>query len=257
MHNAYLVNGVRTPVGSLGGALSVVRTDDLAAHVLKELMKRNPSVDPDAIGEVIMGCANQAGEDNRNVARMALLLAGLPYSVPGETVNRLCASGLSAAMAAVRSIQCGDAELMIGGGVENMTRGPWVISKTTSAFGRDAQMYDSSFGWRFINPKMKAMYGVDGMGETAENLAQRDKISREDQDLFAVRSQQKAAAAQQNGRLAKEIVAVEIPQRKGDPLLFSKDEFIKSTTTLEVLGKLKPSFRPDGTVTAGNASGLN
>ncbi|MFI5150644.1 MAG: 3-oxoadipyl-CoA thiolase [Bacteroidia bacterium] len=257
MHTAYLVDGIRTPVGNFGGTLSVVRADDLAALVLKELMKRNPGVDSAAIGEVILGCANQAGEDNRNVARMALLLAGIPYSVPGETVNRLCASGLSAAMAAVRTLQCGDADIMVAGGVENMTRGPWVISKTSSAFGRDAQMYDSSFGWRFINPRMKAMYGVDGMGETAENLAIRDKISRDDQDQFAFHSQMKAAAAQKNGRLAKEIIGVEISQRKGDALLFDKDEFIKPSTSIEILSKLKASFRADGTVTAGNSSGLN
>lgn len=257
MKNVYIVDGIRTPIGNLGGSLATVRTDDLAAFVLKELMKRNSSVDPNEIGDVILGCANQSGEDNRNVARMALLMAGLPVSVPGETVNRLCASGLSASMAAARSIMVGDAELMISGGVENMTRGPWVISKTSSAFGRDAQMFDSSFGWRFINPKMKEMYGTDAMGETAENLADRDKISREDQDKFSVWSQSKASAAQKNGRFAKEIIGVGIPQRKGDPILFDKDEFIKPSTTLEVLAKLKPSFRKDGTVTPGNASGLN
>ncbi len=257
MNTAYLIDGVRTPVGNFGGTLSVIRTDDLAALVLKELLVRNPSVDPSFIGEIILGCANQAGEDNRNVARMAGLLAGIPYSVPAETVNRLCASGLSAAMAAARTIQCGDADIMIAGGVENMTRGPWVISKTSSAFGRDAQMFDSSFGWRFINPQMKALYGVDGMGETAENLAMRDKISRDDQDLFAYRSQMKAHAAQQKGRLAKEITGVQIPQRKGDPVLFDKDEFIKPTSSVEILAKLKPSFKSDGTVTAGNSSGLN
>ena len=215
MKNAYIINGVRTPIGNFGGTLSTVRTDDLAALVLKELMKRNPSIDQKEIGDVIMGCANQAGEDNRNVARMALLLAGMPYQVPGETVNRLCASGLSATMAAARSIMIGETDLMVAGGVENMTRGPWVMSKASAAFGRDQQMFDSSFGWRFINPKMKELYGVDGMGETAENLADRDKISREDQDKFALWSQQKAAAAQAKGRFAKEIVAVEIPQKKG------------------------------------------
>ncbi|MBL7883055.1 MAG: 3-oxoadipyl-CoA thiolase [Bacteroidia bacterium] len=258
MKNAYIVNGVRTPIGNFGGTLSAVRTDDLAAIVLKELMKRNPSIDQKEIGDVIMGCANQAGEDNRNVARMALLLAGMPYQVPGETVNRLCASGLSATMAAARSIMIGETDLMVAGGVENMTRGPWVISKTSSAFGRDAQMFDSSFGWRFINPKMKELYGVDGMGETAENLADRDKISREDQDKFALWSQQKAATAQANGRFAKEIVAVEIPQRKGDPKIFDKDEFIRPETSMEGLSKLKGAFKKEGgTVTAGNASGLN
>ncbi|MEO8087797.1 MAG: 3-oxoadipyl-CoA thiolase [Bacteroidota bacterium] len=257
MKQAYIVNGVRTPVGNLGGSLASVRTDDLAAIVLAELIKRNPSIDPKEIGDVILGCANQAGEDNRNVARMSLLLAGLPISVPGETVNRLCASGMSACVAAARTIQTGDAELMIGGGVENMTRGPWVISKTSTPYGRDAQMFDSSFGWRFINPRMKEMYGTDAMGETAENLADRDKISRRDQDQFALWSQQKAAAAQQRGRFAKEIVPVLIPQKKGDAIIFDKDEFIKSASTLEGLGKLKASFRKEGTVTAGNASGLN
>jgi len=257
MKTAYIIDGIRTPIGNLGGSLSVVRTDDLAALVIRELMKRNASVDPALIGDVLLGCANQSGEDNRNVARMALLLAGLPYTVPGETVNRLCASGLSASMSAARSIQCGDAELMISGGVENMTRGPWVISKTSSAFGRDAQMFDTSFGWRFINPVMKEKYGVDAMGETAENLADRDGINREDQDLFAYNSQMKAVKAQEKGRFAEEIIGVQIPQRKGDPKLFDRDEFIKPDTTPEILGKLKPSFRKNGTVTAGNASGLN
>ncbi|MBI4931242.1 MAG: 3-oxoadipyl-CoA thiolase [Bacteroidetes bacterium] len=257
MKSAYIIDGIRTPIGNFGGTLSVVRTDDMAAIVLKELMKRNSSVDPTEIGDVILGCANQAGEDNRNVARMSLLLAGLPYSVPGETVNRLCASGLSASISAARAIMVGDADLMIAGGVENMTRGPWVISKTSTAFGRDAQMFDSSFGWRFINPKMKEMYGIDGMGETAENLMDRDKIAREDQDKFALWSQQKATAAQKNGRLKKEIVGVEIPQRKGDPKIFDTDEFIKPDTSMEILSKLKPSFRKDGSVTAGNSSGLN
>jgi acetyl-CoA acyltransferase len=258
MKNAYIIDGVRTPIGNFGGTLSTVRTDDLAAIVLKELMKRNPSIDQKEIGDVIMGCANQAGEDNRNVARMALLLAGLPYQVPGETVNRLCASGLSATMAAARSIMIGETDLMISGGVENMTRGPLVMSKASGAFGRDQQLFDSSFGWRFINPKMKELYGVDGMGETAENLSDRDKISREDQDKFALWSQQKATAAQAKGRFAKEIVAVEIPQRKGDPKLFDKDEFIRPETSMEGLAKLKGAFKKEGgTVTAGNASGLN
>jgi acetyl-CoA acyltransferase len=258
MKNAYIIDGVRTPIGNFGGTLSTVRTDDLAAIVLKELMKRNPSIDQKEIGDVIMGCANQAGEDNRNVARMALLLAGLPYQVPGETINRLCASGLSATMAAARSIMIGETDLMISGGVENMTRGPLVMSKASGAFGRDQQLFDSSFGWRFINPKMKELYGVDGMGETAENLADRDKISREDQDKFAVWSQQKATAAQAKGRFAKEIVAVEIPQRKGDPKIFDKDEFIRPETSMEGLAKLKGAFKKEGgTVTAGNASGLN
>ena len=242
LKSAYIIDGVRTPIGNFGGALSVIRPDDLGAMVLKELLKRNSSVDPKAIEDVILGCANQAGEDNRNVARMSLLLAGLPYTVPGETVNRLCASGLSASMAAARTIMTGEAHLMISGGVENMTRGPWVISKTSVPFGRDAQMFDSSFGWRFINPKMKEMYGVDGMGETAENLRERDKVSREDQDKFSLWSQQKATAAQKKGRFKKEITPVEIPQKKGDPKLFENDEFIKPDTSLEILSKLIPSI---------------
>ncbi|MCW3102658.1 MAG: beta-ketoadipyl CoA thiolase [Bacteroidetes bacterium] len=258
MKNAFIIDGIRTPIGNFGGTLSTIRTDDLAALVLKELVKRNPSIDQKQIADVLLGCANQSGEDNRNVARMASLLAGLPYQVPGETVNRLCASGLSASIAAARAIMTGEGDLMISGGVENMTRGPWVMSKASSAFGRDQQMYDSSFGWRFINPKMKELYGVDAMGETAENLADRDKISREDQDQFALWSQQKAAAAQGKGRFAKEIVAVEIPQRKGDPKIFDKDEFMRPDTTLEGLSKLKGAFKKEsGTVTAGNASGLN
>jgi acetyl-CoA acyltransferase len=258
MKNAFIIDGIRTPIGNFGGTLSTVRTDDLAAIVLKELIKRNSSIDPAQVSDVLFGCANQAGEDNRNVARMALLLAGLPYTVPGETVNRLCASGLSATMAAARSIMIGEGDLMISGGVENMTRGPWVVSKASSAFGRGQQMYDSSFGWRFINPKMKEMYGVDGMGETAENLADRDKINREDQDKFALWSQQKAAAAHTKGRFAKEIISVEIPQKKGDPKIFDKDEFMRPDTTMEGLSKLKGAFKKEGgTVTAGNASGLN
>lgn len=257
MKQAYLVNGVRTAIGNFGGSLSSVRTDDLAAFVLKELMTKNAGVDFSQVGDVILGCANQAGEDNRNVARMASLLAGLPITVPGQTVNRLCASGLSATIDAARAIQVGDEDLMISGGVENMTRGPLVMSKASSAYGRDQQLYDSSFGWRFINPKMKEQFGVDAMGDTAENVAEKYKISRVDQDNFAYWSQQKAAKAFENKRFEKEIVALEIPQRKGDAILFSKDEFAKAKTTLEGLGSLKPSFKKDGTVTAGNASGLN
>lgn len=257
MNNAYIIDGIRTPIGSLKGSLSAIRTDDLAAMVLKELIQRNNSFAPALIGDIIMGCANQAGEDNRNVARMAGLLAGLPYSIPGETVNRLCASGLSAAMSAARAIQTGDAEIMIAGGVEHMTRGPLVISKSASPFGGDAQLFDSTFGWRFVNPKMKEMYGIDAMGETAENLAVRDQISREDQDKFAFQSQQKAAAAQQSGRLSKEIMTVSIPQKKGEPKQFSFDEFAKPNTTIEGLSGLRPAFKKDGTVTAGNAAGLN
>lgn len=257
MKNAYIVDFIRTPIGSFGGTLAAVRTDDLAVVVLKELIKRNPSVDFTQVGDVILGCANQAGEDNRNVARMAGLMAGLPINVPGETVNRLCASGLSATIAAARAIMTGDAELAISGGVENMTRGPWIISKTSTPYGRDAQMFDSSFGWRFVNPLMKEKFGVDAMGETAENLVDRDHISREDQDKFSLRSQQKAKAAQERGRFVKEIVAVEIPQKKGEVKRFEKDEFMKPDTTLEGLAKLKPAFRKDGSVTAGNAAGLN
>jgi acetyl-CoA acyltransferase len=257
MNQAFIVSGVRTAIGNFGGTLSTVRTDDLAAFALKELMKKNPSLDWAQVGDVILGCANQAGEDNRNVARMASLLAGLPITVPGQTVNRLCASGLSAAMDAARIIMCGDEELMIAGGVENMTRGPMVLSKAASAFGRDQQLFDTSFGWRFINPAMKEMYGVDAMGETAENVAELHKISKEDQDTFAAWSQQKAGKAIESGRLAKEIAGISILQKKGDAIIFDKDEFAKPSTTIEGLAKLKPSFRKDGTVTAGNASGLN
>ena len=257
MKDAFIINGVRTAVGNFGGTLAAVRSDDMVALVLKKLIEKNPSIDPSAIGDVILGCANQSGEDNRNVARMALLLAGIPYSVPGETVNRLCASGLSASINAARMINTGDADLVIAGGVENMTRGPWIISKTSTPFGRDAQMFDSSFGWRFINPKMQELYGTDAMGETAENLADLYKISREDQDKFAYNSQMKATKAKAAGRFNKEIISVEIAQKKGEPKIFADDEFIKSTTTLDILAKLKPSFRKTGTVTAGNASGLN
>jgi acetyl-CoA acyltransferase len=257
MNNAYIINGVRTPIGNFGGTLATIRPDDLLALVIKELINKNKSIDVSKIYDVVAGCANQAGEDNRNVARMSLLLAGLPYTVPGETVNRLCASGLSAAINAARAIQTGDADLMIAGGVENMTRGPWVMSKTSTAFGRDMQLFDSSFGWRFINPKLKELYGVDSMGETAENLAKKYSINRQDQDAFALRSHQKAAKAQASGRLSAEIIPVNIPQKKGDDLVFSKDEFIKPTTKLETLAKLKPAFDKEGTVTAGNSSGLN
>ncbi|MDP2386589.1 MAG: 3-oxoadipyl-CoA thiolase [Bacteroidota bacterium] len=257
MNQAYIVSGVRTAIGNFGGTLAAVRADDMAAFVLKELIKKSPSLDWAQVGDLIMGCANQAGEDNRNVARMAGLMAGLPVSVPGQTVNRLCASGLAAAMDASRSIMCGDEELMIAGGVENMTRGPWVMSKASTPFGRDQQLFDSSFGWRFINPIMKEMFGTDAMGETAENVAEMYKINKEDQDKFALWSQQKAAKAMQSGRLAKEIAAISIPQKKGDAIIFDKDEFAKPNTNLEGLSKLKPSFRKDGTVTAGNASGLN
>ena len=257
MKQAYIVNGTRTPIGSFGGTLSAVRTDDLAAHVIKALLEKNEGLDPAAIQDVILGCANQAGEDNRNVARMALLLAGMPWSVPGETVNRLCASGMSAAVHASRAVAHGDGDLFISGGVENMSRGPYVISKSSKAFGTDSKMYDSSFGWRFVNPKMKEMYGTDAMGETAENLVEMFGISREDQDLFAYSSQMKAAKAMEEGRLAEEITPVAIPQRKKDPIIFRDDEFIKPGTSLEVLGKLRAVFRKDGSVSAGNSSGLN
>ena len=257
MKSAYIVDAIRTPIGSFTGSLSPVRADDLAAHVIRALLDRHPGLDPAAVDDVIMGCANQAGEDNRNVARMALLLAGMPVSVPGETVNRLCASGMSAVVGASRAITSDQGDLFIAGGVEHMTRGPWVMSKTSTPYGRDAQLFDSSFGWRFVNPKMKEMYGTDAMGETAENLLETNSISREDQDKFALWSQQKASAAQKNGRLAKEIVAVPIPQRKGDPFLFAQDEFVKPNTSMEVLSGLKPAFKKNGSVTAGNASGLN
>lgn len=258
MKQSYIVDAIRTPIGSFGGSLSTVRADDLAALPIKELIKRNPNIPLDAIDDVILGCHNQAGEDNRNVARMALLLAGLPYTVPGETVNRLCSSGMSAVVHANRAIKADDADILIAGGVEHMTRSPWVISKTSKAFGNDAQMVDSSFGWRFINPIMQKMYGTDAMGITAENLAEMYNISREDQDLFAYHSQMKAAKAQAEGRLAEEIVGVEITVKKGETGLFDKDEFIKGNSTLEKLATLRPAFKKEGgTVTAGNASGLN
>jgi len=255
---AYILDGVRTPVGNFGGSLATVRADDLAAHVLRELMSRHPDLDMALVGDVLMGCANQAGEDNRNIARMALLLAGMPWSVPGETVNRLCASGLSAVSQAARAIRSGEGDLLIAGGIEHMTRSPWVISKTSTPFGRDAEMFDSSFGWRFVNRRMKELYGTDAMGETAENLADLYKINREDQDAFALWSQQKAAKARGSGRFAQEIVPVSVPQKKGEPVLFSEDEFLKPGTTADALAKLKPAFRSQGgSVTAGNASGLN
>ena len=257
MNEAYIIDAIRTPIGSFGGSLSTVRADDLAALPIRELLKRNPNLLPDAIDDVMLGCHNQAGEDNRNVARMALLLAGLPYTVPGETVNRLCSSGMSAVIQANRAIKAGDGDVFIAGGMEHMTRGPWVISKTSKPFGNDAQMFDSSFGWRFVNPKMQTMYGVDAMGITAENLAEIYHISREDQDMFAFNSQQKATKAQQSGRLTEEIMAVEIPVKKGEPMLFKTDEFVKPRTSLEVLATLKPAFKKGGSVTAGNSAGLN
>ena len=257
MKNTYIIDAIRTPIGNFGGTLKSIRTDDLGAIPIREIIKRT-GIDASKIDDVILGCANQAGEDNRNIARMSLLLAGVPFSVPGETINRLCSSGMSSVIHAHRAICAGDGDLFIAGGVENMTRGPWVISKVSKPFGRDAQMHDSSFGWRFINPKMKELYGVDGMGNTAENLAEKHNISREDQDKFAYHSQKKATHAQCNGRLAEEIVPVEIPQRRKDPIIFKHDEFIKGNTTLEILGKLRTAFKKEGgSVTAGNASGLN
>ena len=253
---SFIIDAVRTPIGKFGGMLSSIRADDLAAHTIKALMSQC-DIDMSQIDDVILGCANQAGEDNRNVARMALLLAGLPFTVPGETVNRLCASGMSAAIHAHRAIQSGDGELFIAGGVESMTRGPWVISKTSTPFGRDSKMEDTSFGWRFINPKLQEIYGTESMGQTAENVAEKYKISREEQDNFAYHSQMKATIAQKEGTFKSEIAAIDIPQRKSDPLKFTEDEFVKPHTTIERLEKLKAAFKKEGSVTAGNSSGLN
>jgi len=259
MPDAFIIDGTRTAIGSLGGGLSDVRPDDMAAHVIMELMRRHPDVDPAAISDVVLGNANQAGEDNRNVARMAALLASLPVTVPGETVNRLCASGMAAIANAARAIKTGEGDLFIAGGVESMTRAPYALSKGTKPFARDMELFDTTLGWRFVNPKMKAMHGTDSMGQTAENVAEKYGVSREDQDAFAVRSQQKAAKAQSSGRLAAEISAVAIPQKKGEPVRFDRDEFIRPDTSREVLARLKPAFRTDGkgSVTAGNSSGLN
>ena len=263
MSTAWLIDGVRTPIGNLGGALSTVRADDLAAHAIRALISRvaasAPTFDPAGIADVMLGCANQAGEDNRNVARMAALLAELPVTVPGETVNRLCASGLSAVASAARAIRAGEGDVYVAGGVESMTRAPYVLSKGATPFSRDMQLFDTSLGWRFVNSRMKALHGTDSMGETAENVAAQYGITRADQDAFAVRSQQRAAAARSAGRHALEIAPVAIPQKKGDPVMVSADEFLRPETTLETLAKLKPAFRHDGagSVTAGNASGLN
>lgn len=253
----YIVDGVRTAIGNFGGTLSTVRPDDMGAHVIKHLIAKHPNLDPKTIEDVLMGCANQAGEDNRNIARMSGLLSGLPVEIGGETINRLCASGMAATINASRAIKDGAGDIYISGGVENMTRGPWVISKASQPFGRDSQMYDSSFGWRFINPQMEEMYGTDGMGNTAENLCELYHIDRESQDQFSLWSQQKAAAAIQSGRFAEEIIAVNIPQRKKDDIIFDTDEFARPGTTLETLGSLRPAFKKDGSVTAGNSSGLN
>jgi acetyl-CoA acyltransferase len=256
MTEAFLCDAIRTPFGRYAGALSSIRTDDLAAIPIIELMKRNPKFDGSALDDVIYGCANQAGEDNRNVARMALLLAGVPLEVPGATVNRLCGSGMEAVGDLARAIRCGDASIGIAGGVESMSRAPFVMPKADAAFSRANAVYDTTIGWRFVNAKMKAKYGVDQMPETAENVAQDFKVSRADQDAFALRSQQRALAAQASGALAEEIVPVTIPAKKGDPVVVAKDEHPRETS-LEALAKLKPIVREDGTVTAGNASGVN
>ncbi|GAB3828168.1 3-oxoadipyl-CoA thiolase [Kribbella italica] len=253
---AYLVDGIRTPIGRYGGALAAVRPDDLAAHVLRSLLARHPSLDPASIDDVVLGCANQAGEDNRNVARMAVLLAGLPDSVPGSTINRLCGSGLDAVASAARSIVAGDNDVVIAGGVESMSRAPFVMPKATSAYSRSAEIFDTTIGWRFVNPVLKGQYGIDSMPETAENVAADFGIAREDQDLFALRSQQCAAKAIANGRLAEEIVAMEVPGKRGAVTVVDTDEHPRETT-LEALAGLKTPFRDPGTVTAGNASGVN
>ncbi|MBS7707995.1 3-oxoadipyl-CoA thiolase [Chelatococcus asaccharovorans] len=257
MVEAYICAYVRTPIGRYGGDLSSVRADDLAAVPLNALMERYPNVDFEAVNDVIYGCANQAGEDNRNVARMAALLAGMPSSIPGTTINRLCGSGLDAVITAARAIKAGEVEIMVAGGVESMSRSPFVMPKAEAAYSRSAEIYDTTIGWRFINPRMKQQYGVDSMPETGENVAQDFGVSREDQDVFAFRSQRKTAAAQANGRLACEIVPVTIPKRKRDPVIVETDEHPRADTTLEQLAKLPTPFRKDGTVTAGNASGVN
>lgn len=257
MADAYICDYIRTPIGRFGGSLSQVRADDLGAVPLKALMDRNPDLDFAAVDDVIFGCANQAGEDNRNVARMSSLLAGLPETVTGTTVNRLCGSGMDAIIMAARAIKSGEADLMIAGGVESMSRAPFVMPKATSAFSRNAEIYDTTIGWRFVNPVMKKQYGVDSMPETGENVAEDFNISREDQDTFAARSQDKAVAAQENGNLAEEITPVTIPQRKGDAIIVDKDEHPRPGTTAEKLAKLPTPFREGGSVTAGNASGVN
>ncbi|MYM53922.1 3-oxoadipyl-CoA thiolase [Thalassovita mangrovi] len=257
MKDVYICDYIRTPIGRFGGSLASVRADDLGAIPLRALAERNPAMDLAAIEEVILGCANQAGEDNRNVARMSLLLAGFPDCVPGSTVNRLCGSGMDAVITAARAIKAGEADLIVAGGVESMSRAPFVMPKAESAFSRANAIYDTTIGWRFINPLMKAQYGVDSMPETAENVVEEFNVSREDQDLFAVRSQQKAGIAQENGRLSREITPVTIPQRKGDPIVVDTDEHPRPATTIEALGKLRAPFRDGGSVTAGNASGVN
>jgi 3-oxoadipyl-CoA thiolase len=257
MTAVYICDYIRTPIGRFGGGLSSVRADDLGAVPLRALVERNPDLNLSDIDEVIFGCANQAGEDNRNVARMSLLLAGYPETVPGTTMNRLCGSGMDAVITAARAIKSGEADLIIAGGVESMSRAPFVMPKATAAFSRANEVHDTTIGWRFVNPAMKAAHGVDSMPETAENVADDYDINRADQDAFALRSQEKAAVAMSNGRLAQEIVPVTIPQRKGDPKVFEADEHPRAGTTLEALAKLRPIVRPEGTVTAGNASGVN
>jgi acetyl-CoA acyltransferase len=257
MDHAYICSALRTPFGRYGGALSALRTDDLAAAPIRALVDRHPSVDWSAVDDVVVGCANQAGEDNRNVARMALLLAGLPQEVPGTTVNRLCGSSLDAIAVAARAIRCGEAGLVLAGGVEGMSRAPFVMGKAESSFSRAARLEDTTMGWRFVNPVMQAMYGVDTMPETAENVAAAHSVSRESQDAFAFRSQQRAADAARHGRLAEEIAPISIPGKKGQAVLFDTDEHPRADTTMEGLSKLKPIVRPDGTITAGNASGVN
>jgi 3-oxoadipyl-CoA thiolase len=259
MRDAFIIDGVRTAIGNIGGGLSEVRPDDLAAHVIAELMRRQTEVDPARIADVVVGCANQAGEDNRNVARMALLLAGLPPDVPGETVNRLCASGMSAVAHVARAVKLGEGDLYVAGGVENMTRAPFVMAKASKPWSRDIEVFDTSLGWRFVNARLRERYGVDSMGQTAENVAEKYDVSREDQDCFALHSQQKATRARSSGRLGEEIVAVQIPQKKGEAKRFEEDEFIRPDSTLDILRTLKPAFRSDGkgSVTAGNSSGLN
>ena len=257
MQNAWICDAVRTPIGRYGGALSSVRTDDLGAVPIAALIERNSNLPPEEIDDLIYGCANQAGEDNRNVARMSLLLAGLPPSVPAVTVNRLCGSGMNAVGNAAHAIRSGDANVVVAGGVESMSRAPFVLAKSTAAFGRNAEMYDTTLGWRFVNRKLEEQYGIDSMAETAENVAEEFKVSRDDQDQFALRSQQRAAAAMASGRLDDEIVAVSVPQRRGDPLAVKADEHPRADSNIEGLAKLRPIVRKDGTVTAGNASGIN